>query len=148
MDSHPRHGWLVKAVEKRLRQELAKLNVTINEEKSRTVNLSKGESFCFLGFEYRRILSRNQVWRPQYTPRLKKRTALFAKLREIFRRFTSQPVERVIELINPSLRGGVHYFAVTLKPMLLVRQRLGRKEDSTAPDAIPETSRIRLAKVE
>jgi RNA-directed DNA polymerase len=40
MDSHPRHGWLVKAVEKRLREELAKLNVTINEEKSRTVNLS------------------------------------------------------------------------------------------------------------
>src|SRR5476651_2265158 len=77
MDSHPRHGWLVKAVEKRLREELAKLNVTINEEKSRTVNLSEGESFCFLGFEYRLILSRNQVWRPQYTPRLKKRTALF-----------------------------------------------------------------------
>ena len=112
MDSHPRHEWLVKAVEKRLRQELAKLNVTINEEKSRTVNLSKGESFGFLGFEYRRILSRNQVWRPQYTPRLKKRTALFAKLREIFRRFMSQPVERVIELINPILRGWVNYFAV------------------------------------
>src|SRR5438552_8294260 len=55
MDSHPRHGWLVKAVEKRLREELAKLNVTINEEKSRTVNLSKGESFSFLGFEYRLI---------------------------------------------------------------------------------------------
>ena len=35
-----------------------------------------------------------------------------------------------------------------LKPVLLVRQRLGRKEDSTAPDAIPETSRIRLEKVE
>src|SRR6516225_1434591 len=112
IDSHPRHGWLVKAVEKRLRQELAKLNVTINEEKSRTVNLSQGESFCFLGFEYRLILSRNQMWRPQYTPRLKKRTALFAKLREIFRRFMSQPVERVIELINPILRGWVNYFAV------------------------------------
>ena len=81
-----------KSVEKRLRQELAKLNVTINDEKSRTVNLSQGESFCFLGFEYRLILSRNQVWRPQYTPRLKKRAALSAKLREIFRRFMSQPV--------------------------------------------------------
>ena len=112
MDSHPRHGWLVKAVEKRLREELAKLNVTINEEKSRTVNLSKGESFSFLGFEYRLILSRNQMWRPQYTPRLKKRKALFVKLREIFRRFMSQPVERVIELINPILRGWVNYFAV------------------------------------
>jgi RNA-directed DNA polymerase len=99
LDSHPRHGWLVKAVEKRLREELAKLNVTINEEKSRTVNLSKGESF-------------NQMWRPQYTPRLKKRKALFVKLREIFRRFMSQPVERVIELINPILRGWVNYFAV------------------------------------
>src|SRR5258708_326400 len=112
LDSHPRHGWLVKAVEKRLREELAKLNVTINEEKSRTVNLSKGESFSFLGFEYRLILSRNQMWRPQYTPRLKKRKALFVKLREIFRRFMSQPVERVIELINPILRGWVNYFAV------------------------------------
>jgi len=112
MDSHPRHRWLVKAVEKRLRQELAKLNVTINGEKSRTVNLSQGESFSFLGFEYRLILSRDQMWRPQYTPRLKKRKALFAKLREIFRRFMSQPVERVIELINPILRGWVNYFAV------------------------------------
>ena len=52
------------------------------------------------------------MWRPQYTPRVKKRTALFAKLRDIFRRFMSQPVERVIELINPILRGWVNYFAV------------------------------------
>src|SRR5262249_48944864 len=101
MDSHPRHAGRVNAVEKQLREKLAKCNVTINEEKSRTVNLAKGERFGFLGFEYRLILNRNQVWRPQYTPRLKKRTALFAKLREIFRRFISQPMERVIELIHP-----------------------------------------------
>ena len=112
IDSHPRQDWLVKAVEKRLREEFAKLGVEINEEKSRMVDLTKGDSFNFLGFEYRRILSRNQVWRPQYVPRLKKRTALLAKLREIFRRYVSQPVERVIELINPILRGWVNYFAV------------------------------------
>jgi RNA-directed DNA polymerase len=112
IDSHPRQDWLAKAVEKRLREEFAKLGVEINEEKSRMVDLTKGESFCFLGFEYRRILSRNKVWRPQYVPRLKKRTALLAKLREIFRRYVSQPVERVIELINPILRGWVNYFAV------------------------------------
>ena len=34
------------------------------------------------------------------------------KLRDIFRRFQSQPVDRVIELINPILRGWVNYFAV------------------------------------
>jgi len=112
VDSHLRHDWLVRAVERRLREELAKLRVAINEEKSRMVDLSKGEKFSFLGFEFRRILSRNQKWRPHFAPKLKKRTALFAKLREIFRRFTSQPVGRVIELINPILRGWVNYFAV------------------------------------
>jgi len=112
VDSHPRHDWVVKAVERRLREEVAKLRVEINEEKSRTVDLSKGEKFSFLGFEFRRILSRNQKWRPHFAPKLKKRTALFAKLREIFRRYSSQPVGRVIELINPILRGWVNYFAV------------------------------------
>jgi RNA-directed DNA polymerase len=112
IDSHPRHDWLLKAVDRRLREELGKLRVEINEEKSRMVDLSKGEKFSFLGFEFRRILSRNQKWRPHFAPKLKKRTALFAKLREIFRRYASQPIGRVIELINPILRGWVNYFAV------------------------------------
>ncbi len=51
-------------------------------------------------------------WRPQYTPKLKKRTALLEKLREIFRRNESQPVGRVIERINPILQGWVNYFRV------------------------------------
>src|SRR5450432_1227988 len=112
IDAHPRHDWLVKAVNRRLREELAKLRVEINEDKSRMVDLAKGESFTFLGFEYRRIRSRNRVWRPYYAPKLKKRTALFAKLREIFRRNVSQPVGKVIEMINPILRGWVNYFRI------------------------------------
>jgi RNA-directed DNA polymerase len=44
-------------------------------------------------------------------PRLKKRTALLAKLKTVFRRYRSQPVERVIEEINPILRGWVNYFS-------------------------------------
>ena len=112
IDSHPRHDWLVKAVERRLREELAKLRVEINEDKSRMVDLAKGGSFTFLGFEYRRILSRNGVWRPYYAPKLKKRTALFAKLREVFRRNVSQPVGKVIDEINPILRGWANYFRV------------------------------------
>ena len=112
IDSHPRHEWLFRAVEKRLREEMAKLRVDINEDKSRKVDLSQGEKFCFLGFEYRRICSRTGKWRAQYVPKLKKRTALLQKLKEIFRKYVSQPVGRVIELINPILRGWVHYFAV------------------------------------
>src|SRR5436853_7025942 len=59
IDSHPRHDWLMKAVGKRLREELAKLQVEINEEKSRIVDLAKGERFAFLGVEFRRITRRN-----------------------------------------------------------------------------------------
>ena len=112
VDAHRRHDWLMKAVEKRLREEFAKLQVEINEEKSSIVDLSRGESFGFLGFEFRCIRSLRGVWRPHYAPKLKKRTALLQKLKEVFRRHQSQPVDRVVHLINPVLRGWVNYFAV------------------------------------
>ncbi len=113
IDAHPRNSWLLGAVSKRLREEFAKLQVEVNEEKSRTVNLDCGESFGFLGFDFRRLRSlKTQVWRAHYTPKLKKRTALLRKLKDVFRRFQSQPVDRVIQLINPILRGWVNYFAV------------------------------------
>jgi len=112
IDAHPRHDWLLPAVEKRLREELAALQVEINEEKSRIVDLGRAESFGFLGFDFRRIRSRRGVWCAQYTPKLKKRTALLRKLKGVFRRFRSQPVDRVIYLITPMLRGWVNYFAV------------------------------------
>jgi RNA-directed DNA polymerase len=112
VDVRPRNAWLKEAVPKRLRQELAKLQVKVNEEKSKTVDLAQGESFGFLGFDFRRVRSLAGKLRPQYTPKLKKRTALLERLREIFYRFRSQPVDRVVELITPILRGWVNYFAV------------------------------------
>ena len=111
VDAHPRHAWLLTAVTKRLREELAPLRVEINEEKSRIVDLVKGETFGFLGFAFRRLRSRRGVWWPQRTPQLQKRTALLRKLKEIFRHSQSQPVSRVIAQSNPVLRGWVNYFA-------------------------------------
>src|ERR1035437_8362597 len=100
-------------VDKRLREELAKLQLEINnEEKSRNVDLGRGESFGFLGFDFRRVRSLRGVWRANYTPKLKKRTALLRKLKDVFRRHQSQSVSRVVQLINPVLRGWVNYFAV------------------------------------
>ena len=74
---------------------------------------TKGGSFTFLGFEFRRIFFSNTGrWGPNVTPKLKKRTALVRELKAVFRRYRSQPIERVINLINPVLRGWVNYFAV------------------------------------
>ncbi|UWU93559.1 MULTISPECIES: group II intron reverse transcriptase/maturase [Bradyrhizobium] len=112
IDAHKRHDWLLGAVEKRLREEFAKLQVEVNDEKSRTVNLERGESFGFLGFDFRYLRSLRGVMRPYYMPKLKKRTALLRGLKEVFRSFRSQPISRVISLINPKLRGWVNYFRI------------------------------------
>src|ERR1700735_3097087 len=112
IDAYKRHDWLVGAVDKRLREEFGKLQVEVNDEKSRTVDLERGESFGFLGFDFRYLRSLRGMMRPHYTPKLKKRTALMRELKEVFRRHRSQPIERVISLINPMLRGWVNYFAV------------------------------------
>lgn len=112
VDSFRRHDWLFIAVQKRLREEFAKLHVSVNEKKSRVVDLSREESFSFLGFDFRQVRSLGGRLRPQYTPCLGKRTSLLRKLKAIFRRFRSQPVDRVVALINPILRGWVGYFAI------------------------------------
>jgi RNA-directed DNA polymerase len=111
VDPHWRNRDLWRKVEKRLREEFAKLKVEVNEDKSRVVDLQAGGSFCFLGFEIRRIRTRVGRWMPLRMPALKKRMALLRQLKECFAGLQSQPVTRVIEKINPILRGWVNYFA-------------------------------------
>ena len=110
--THPRQSWLRQTVKRRLQEEFVKLGVEINEEKTKVVNLERGESFGFLGFRFRRVLSQNHKWMPLLLPEIGKRTALLRKLKKIFRGLRSQPVDRVVRKINPILRGWVGYFAV------------------------------------
>jgi len=112
VDGYRRWSWLVEAVYRRLREELVKLDVHINVEKTRLVDLSKAESFGFLGFDYRRSRTLRGKLGVQVTPQMKARTALLCKLRRVFRQYRSQPVDRVIYLINPILRGWVNYFRI------------------------------------
>lgn len=111
VDGHPRHERLFRQVDRRLREEIDRLRVEINEEKSRVVDLRSGNSFGFLGFELRRVRTKTGRYAPLATPKVKKRTELLGRLKEAFRRHRSQPVGRVIQEINPMIRGWVNYFA-------------------------------------
>jgi RNA-directed DNA polymerase len=104
--------WLVKAVMTRLGQEFQKLGVELNTEKTKVVDLSAGGVFSFLGFHFRRAITRNGKAGVLFMPTMKARKSLTQKLKAIFRRFQSQPISRVISLINPILRGWVNYFRV------------------------------------
>src|SRR4030042_5964746 len=112
VDGYRRWDWLYHGVQRRIREELTRLGVEINEEKTKVVDLRKGEKFGFLGFDFRRnVNSQGKGW-PHYQPKMSARTKLLRKLKNIFKRHVSQPISRVIYLINPILRGWVNYFRV------------------------------------
>ncbi|HEX2714756.1 MAG TPA: group II intron reverse transcriptase/maturase [Candidatus Acidoferrales bacterium] len=112
VDAFRRYDWLLKAVNRRVREELAKLGIPVNEEKSQVLDLERGETFTFLGFEFSRVRSHRGVWRPQFTPARHKRAELRQKLREVFRHHRSQPVYGLIAEVNPILAGWLNYFRI------------------------------------
>ena len=54
---YSKRGWAELAVQ-RLNEQLVTLGVTLNEEKTQIVDMLKGESFGFLGFDLRRVMNR------------------------------------------------------------------------------------------
>lgn len=113
VDCFRRWDWLFQAVHRRLLEEFGKLDLHINAEKTRLLDLNqKDESFGFLGFKFRKALTLRGKQGVRMEPKMKARTSLLHRLKDIFRSFKSQPIDRVIVLINPTLRGWVNYFRV------------------------------------
>lgn len=104
--------WLMKAAYKRLKEEIEKLDIEMNEDKTQIVDLTEGESFCFLGFDFKRYKTRKGKWGILTTPKQKARAALLGKLKPIFKKHKSHPIVMVIDKINPIIRGWVNYFRV------------------------------------
>jgi RNA-directed DNA polymerase len=61
VDGYRKWDWLAEAAYQRLLEELAKLDVQLNRDKTRRLDLTKGESFGFLGFDFRRGKTRRGV---------------------------------------------------------------------------------------
>jgi RNA-directed DNA polymerase len=80
---HPNENWLIEKVQKRLKEELDKLQVQMNEEKTKVVDLKEGEYFSFLGFDFR--LNNNREGRSYVskTPRTKKRIEIGKRVKAV-----------------------------------------------------------------
>jgi len=104
--------WLAETAYKRLIQELEKLGEKVNNQKTRIVDLSKGDTFSFLGFVYRKDKTYGGKWMVTIKPKIKARTNLLRKLKEVFHKYRSQTVRQIICLINPIIRGWVNYFRI------------------------------------
>lgn len=114
VDGFRKHRWIQGAVIKRFKEELTKLKLELNEEKTKVINLEKEKlSLTFLGFRFRKVKDRNtgRSWTMR-TPTVEARSKLQQKIREIFRRNRARPVKEVVQEINPVLRGWVNYFRI------------------------------------
>lgn len=99
-------------VEKRLREELEKLDVSINEEKSRVVDFAAGEPFNFVGYTFRWVDQRGVPGKKMVLsrPRKERRTRFLRELGAELRQHRHHKVEWVVStIVNPAVRGYVNF---------------------------------------
>jgi RNA-directed DNA polymerase len=107
-----KRGWAARALQ-RLQEHLTRLGVEVNREKTKVVDIIRGETFAFLGFEFRRVRKRTGDGHfILLTPRKKARLALKARVRELLRREGATPLKELIAHLNTVLTGWVQYFRV------------------------------------
>src|SRR3989449_1205866 len=79
---YSKRGWAARALQ-RLREHLARLGVEVNLEKTKVVDTIRGETFEFLGFEFRRVRERTGDGHfSLLTPGQNARRSLQARMRE------------------------------------------------------------------
>ena len=107
-----KRGWAERALQ-RLKEQLEPLGVELNMEKTRMVELLKGEAFEFLGFDIRRIQNRSRTrYYILMTPKKKARMIVKARIREVIRNGGAKPAKEIVQQINAILTGWVNYFRV------------------------------------
>jgi RNA-directed DNA polymerase len=112
IDGHRRWQPPVEEIKKRLGLELRKVEVELNEEKTRVVNISAGGSFGFLGFDLREAKNRLGKRFILRTPMRKKRVELLRRVGRMLRYCRHRKLPEVLERIRPIIVGWVNYFRV------------------------------------
>lgn len=113
VSSHPQQKRWVAFTERRLREEIGKLDLTINEEKSRMLDFSVGEPLNFLGYTFRWVQQRKTPGKMMVLcrPQKKKRTRFLRGLAVTLRAHLHHSILEVVRrVVNPRVRGWVNFF--------------------------------------
>ena len=109
VNGHEAVGWLVSRAYKRLREELAKLKINLNVEKTRIVDMCQGGIFGFLGFDFRLVRNKGKKM-VLLKPKKKKVQELRDKVRAHLKGCKDKTVTDMIKGLNPILNGWVNYY--------------------------------------
>ncbi|MBE0479203.1 group II intron reverse transcriptase/maturase [Candidatus Aerophobetes bacterium] len=95
-----------------LQQLTTRWNLKLNLNKTRLIDAEK-ESFDFLGFSFKKTLNRKKTKRVAYFwPSKKAENSIREKIKKITNPHRPVKVEKIIEELNPVLRGWVNYFKI------------------------------------
>jgi len=112
VDGYPQWQPHVGMIQKRLDQELKKIEIEINEEKTKVVDVGSGGSFGFLGFDLREGRNRFGKRFVLRTPKRKKQSELLGRVRSILKFSRHRKLPEVLERIGSVIVGWVNYFRV------------------------------------
>jgi RNA-directed DNA polymerase len=112
VDGYPQWQPHVGMMQKRLEEELRKVEIEINEEKTKVVDFGSGGSFGFLGFDLR--AGRNRLGKSFVlrTPKRKKQSELIKRVGRLLKYSRHRKLKDVIEQLRPVIVGWVNYFRV------------------------------------
>jgi RNA-directed DNA polymerase len=112
VDGYPQWKPHIGVIKRRLEEELKKIDVEINEEKTRGVDFGSGGSFGFLGFDLREGRNRFGKRFVLRTPMKKKQSDLVRRVGRILKFSRHRKLKEVLEQIRPVIVGWVNYFRV------------------------------------
>jgi RNA-directed DNA polymerase len=112
VDGYPQWKPHIGVIKRRLEEELKKIDVEINEEKTRVVDFGSGGSFGFLGFDLREGRNRFGKRFVLRTPMKKKQSDLVRRVGRILKFSRHRKLKEVLEQIRPVIVGWVNYFRV------------------------------------
>jgi RNA-directed DNA polymerase len=112
VDGYPKWQPHVGMIQKRLDEELKKVAIEVNEEKTKVVDFGSGGSFGFLGFDLREGRNRFGKRFVLRTPKRNKQSELLRRVGRILKFSRHRKLPEVLERIGSVIVGGVNYFRV------------------------------------